>query len=70
MSVDRQYGKVVFTCDECGDDLETGEGDFLAALQFMKEEGWQTVRNADDTEWVHICNECDKDGVLRKRKGE
>ena len=58
--IETQFGKLIFICDECGDDFDTGlvRDHFLEALQTIKEEGWTVKRNDDDTEWMHICNEC------------
>jgi hypothetical protein len=58
MSVDRQYGRVVFTCDRCDDSFETPETNFYEALNRIKEEGWFITRDDDDTEWIHICKDC------------
>lgn len=58
MSIDRQYGKVVFTCDECDDTLETDMRDFGEALRAVKDAGWFAHRDDDDMEWVHVCPDC------------
>ena len=58
MGIEKQHGHVIFICDECGDDFNTDETDFLEALQAVKDEGWLVQRNNEDTEWMHICNEC------------
>lgn len=58
MAIDRQHNKVIFICDECDDDFETGETNFFEALNRVKEEGWIVKRNDDDTEWLHICASC------------
>jgi hypothetical protein len=50
MSVTRNYGKVVFICDECGEDFETGEADFEDALD--------TLRNdAEGSKWTSMHDE-------------
>lgn len=55
MTTDRIKGKVAFFCDlpGCREDLETESGDFMAAKDEAKEEGWQ-FRNRDG-EWKHFC---------------
>lgn len=59
MTTDRQYKKVVFICDGCGDTLETGVGDFREAVKVMRDERWEarpgTGRNAA---WEHYCPTC------------
>lgn len=58
MAIEKQHGKYIFICDECGDDIDTNETIFFQALDRIKEEGWLVTRNADDTEWVHVCGRC------------
>lgn len=58
MAIDRQHGYYVFICDECDDELDTNKSDFYEALEAIKTEGWVVKRNDDDTDWMHICNEC------------
>lgn len=52
----RIHGKIVFECDECGDDLETEKKDFDEALEVLRGEDW-IARKVDD-EWVHYCPSC------------
>lgn len=63
MTIERQYGKIIFTCDvensaQCEEQVETGKTGFVAALQAMKEEGW-TPFSLDGTTWQHCCSECE-----------
>lgn len=53
MAIDRQYGKVIFICDECGDYNETDKGNFQDALDVLKKDDWLTIK--EDDEWLHIC---------------
>ena len=54
--LDRQHGKIVFECDDCGAVLETGESDFSDAVSAMRDAGW-TSRKIGDV-WTHKCEEC------------
>ena len=58
--IEHQHGKIIFICDDCGDDFETNTKSihFFQALDKVKEEGWLITRDDDDEEWLHICNEC------------
>lgn len=58
MSIDRQYGRVIFICDDCGEAFEASSRDFQEALAEMKEEGWTITKKGDD--WIHWCHQpCD-----------
>ena len=50
---------VVFECDACGEELETGERDFDDARDQLKREGW-IVRRAGNR-WLHFCTDHDED---------
>lgn len=65
MAIDKQHNKVIFICDDCGDDFETDETNFFEALKRVKEEGWLITRNDSDTDWLHVCKGC-HEVVLRK----
>jgi hypothetical protein len=56
--IDKQFGEIIFICDECGDDFATGyaNDEFNQAVYDMKSEGWITVKDGDD--WKHICSTC------------
>ena len=58
MSNIRMGGEIVFSCDECDAELETGEEDFIDAVRKKKEEGWKSRK--DDTEWLDICPDCSR----------
>lgn len=58
MTLSRQYGLVVFECDDCGDALETETRDFHEALERLREEGWRTLPGRTDHEWRHKCGTC------------
>jgi len=54
--MDRQYGKIVFECDDCGDVLNTHESDLEAANERRRAEGWRAT--SVDGVWLHYCKEC------------
>lgn len=55
MSTDRIKGCVAFFCDTkgCGDGIETGERDFMAAKDHAQAEGWEFRRREEG--WRHYC---------------
>ena len=57
MSIEREGKLIVFVCDECGDQLETGAEDFAEALERMREANW-TYRKDDVGQWEHYCSVC------------
>jgi hypothetical protein len=50
--------EIVFECDECGDNLETGTNDWDEALDYMRDNDW-TAQKIDDV-WCHFCFGCDQ----------
>jgi hypothetical protein len=56
--IDKQYGEIVFICDECGDDYATGfaTDEFNQAVYDLKSNDWIVVKDGDD--WKHICPSC------------
>lgn len=48
--IDRQYGRIIFVCDDCGEGFEAHSRDFDEAWQEAKEEGWTYEGN------VHWCH--------------
>lgn len=56
MTTERQHGKIIFSCDECGEVLDTPHSDFGQALSHMKHEGWKPERAAGT--WRHLCPDC------------
>lgn len=59
MSVDRQHGKLIFICDECGDDINTGEADWIDGLRVMRSSGWGRRHDSDGGQWQHLCQDCE-----------
>lgn len=49
-------GCVAFSCDDCSEDLETGETDFALALSQAKRGGWRPEKTPDG--WEHRCPDC------------
>lgn len=56
MSVERQYGDIIFTCNTCDDTLETGTSNFDAALSALRQAGWYASKKGDT--WIHVCHDC------------
>lgn len=48
--------EIIFNCDDCGEENDTGEADFQTALQMIKDEGWAVEHHPDG--WKHFCPEC------------
>lgn len=60
MTIERQHGELVMTCDECGTEFCGGcEDDFARFVQDAKREGWKVLKEGD--EWLHNCPECRSD---------
>ena len=57
MSTTRIGGSVVFDCDDCGEDLDTGETEFHDAVAEKKRAGWGS-RKEPDGSWSDICEAC------------
>lgn len=55
MSIERQRGICVPTCDRCGAELP-GEFDFYDAVSAKKDAGWKSRKV--NGEWEDICDEC------------
>lgn len=49
-------GTTLFTCDDCGDEIEVDSDDFWEANDLFKSEGGTFRR--DSGEWEHICPCC------------
>lgn len=62
--LDRQYGKIIWICDGCADELETDTRDFDEARTALREERW--VARQEDGVWVHHCRNCQE---RHERKG-
>jgi Fe2+ or Zn2+ uptake regulation protein len=58
--LDRQHGKIIFVCDDCGESLETGTGEFDDALAILRDERWQPKLSLQQHsgEWKHYCPDC------------
>jgi len=56
MSVTKIHEKIVFVCDECQDDLETGETSWFHAREIFKKEGWRTI--FEGSGFKHYCPDC------------
>ena len=55
MSIQREYGRLVPTCDVCGEELEPYD-DFEDAVAGKKLAGWKSVKVGG--EWEDHCPNC------------
>lgn len=63
MSVERQYGLIIFLCDvgkssRCEEQIETDLSDFREAYQFAQTKGWNAVPLTGGTSFMHYCGRC------------
>lgn len=58
MSVDRQFGDIIFICDTCGEDLDTAEPLWNDAQAVRKKQGWAAIYDDEEEEWKHFCKDC------------
>lgn len=63
MSISRQYGEVVVTCDDCDTYYESGEQDLKTAIGMARENGWYTMPNPNrqrrsDPLFSNYCSGC------------
>ena len=60
MSIERAFGDydgdITITCDECGNEYETGHSNFYDAIDEWKSRGGKASRVAG--EWLHTCSDC------------
>lgn len=64
MTVERQYGHIIFICDQensarCEETLDTEESEWNAAMTAMNRAHWRAFppRSAGG-KWVHCCSRC------------
>jgi len=53
----REYGNIVFQCDDCGQVLVTNTEDFTVAQGRLQAEGW-AARKVAREDWIHHCPGC------------
>lgn len=53
--IERQYGRIIFVCDDCGETFEATSRDFTEAWSETKGEGWITTKQGDV--WIHWCRQ-------------
>lgn len=54
--MDKQKGDWIFSCDVCGQVLETEQADFGVAINMMKRQRWNARKIGQD--WIHGCDSC------------
>jgi hypothetical protein len=50
---------IAFSCDQCTEDVETGETDFQEALRSARKLGWAPFK-ARGGVWEHLCPSCNR----------
>jgi hypothetical protein len=55
VSVDRQYGRIIFSC-ECGETFEATSRDFYEAVQELKDNDW-LVTKSEGGDFEHWCRQ-------------
>jgi hypothetical protein len=54
----RNNGDIEFSCDDCGEVLETDSGDFYDALDTLRAAKWRSSKDDETQEWTHQCHSC------------
>jgi hypothetical protein len=50
------HNEVIFVCDGCADEEQTGTTSIKHAWEEIKEIGWR--REKDGFNWEHFCKDC------------
>lgn len=58
MTVQREYGEIIFECDECGALLDTHTKDWQESKSVLERDNWSYARDDDTNEWLHFCETC------------
>ena len=59
MSIEKQKGKIILTCDECADTYDEYDADdFKQMIKDAKTDDWKIFRDDDTDEWLHWCPNC------------
>lgn len=64
--IDREYNKLAFVCDNCGDGLVTGEGTWIGAKSVFTKQGWKAVSDGEGG-FQHYCPDCGGGNLNRGR---
>lgn len=57
--LDQQHGNIFFSCDDCGEVLDTKTSSFEAARNMLRRANWRITKVGE--EWRHYCVECSDD---------
>ena len=61
MGIKRFRGLIIFECDECGEEIETNESDFQAAINVFRNdpegEKWESNQDGKGS-WSNYCPDC------------
>ena len=58
MSIQKEYGYEILTCDICIEPVEHAFDTWDEAIDYKKEHGWKAKK--DDNEWIDVCPDCQK----------
>jgi hypothetical protein len=61
MSIDKFSGIYILTYDICGKDAPETFDDFYNAVQYKKDNGWESQKC--DGQWEDVCPECQESEV-------
>ena len=54
--IERQYGRIIFVCDDCGETYEASSRDFTEAwAEARDDEGWSVTKDGET--WLHWCHQ-------------
>jgi hypothetical protein len=57
MTIDRQHGKLILSCDSCDAAYEGNSAEWNEVWPEAKAEGWKAKKIGKD--WVHACPDCE-----------
>lgn len=59
MSLNKEKGNFVFSCDNCPESLDTNTSNFESALSCMRQHGWHAVNRGTDDKGRHVWDHYD-----------
>jgi len=59
--IDKQHGKFIVVCDDCGEEYEPDATEFADIVEEIKNQEW-TIRKRGQ-KWEHYCEQCSQEEV-------